>query len=155
MHYIRFIIGVLFFIFLSFLLHIKNTTSEFKIKRTITTSIPAETLYKYIHDFEQWPEWNPWIQEDPEMKLTFNKTNSELPSYKWYGKEGSGSVKTITTDYICYCLTPIQYGTKSSAHRLNLPSTILVLFFCFVVSAAAVESPAAVLESEAVPCSGF
>ncbi|MDA8699117.1 SRPBCC family protein [Flavobacteriaceae bacterium] len=99
MHYIRFIIGVLFFIFLIFLLHIKNIPSEFKIKRTITTSIPAETLYKYIHDFEQWPEWNPWIQEDPEMKLTFDKTNSELPSYKWYGKEGSGSVKTITTDY--------------------------------------------------------
>ena len=97
MNYLRFIFGMIFIVFLVGVLYIKNQPSSYRVERAIYTSIPAPTLYNYIHDFENWPEWNPWILEDPEMKLKFTKSNSNLPSYEWKGRDGNGSMNTLKT----------------------------------------------------------
>ena len=68
------------------------------MSRSIYTTIPAPTLYNYLYDFENWPEWNPWILEDPEMKLSFSQNNSNQPEYRWEGKEGNGTMKTLKTN---------------------------------------------------------
>ena len=98
MHYLRFIFGVLFISLLVLVLYIKNLPNTYEVKRSIYTSIPAATLYNYLYDFENWPEWNPWILEDPEMKLSFSQNNSNQPEYRWEGKEGNGTMKTLKTN---------------------------------------------------------
>ena len=98
MHYLRFIFGVLFISLLVLVLYIKNLPSTYEVERSIYTSIPAATLYNYLYDFENWPEWNPWILEDPEMKLSFSQNNSNQPEYRWEGKEGNGTIKTLKTN---------------------------------------------------------
>ena len=97
MHYLRFIFGIILIVILTFILYIKNQPSQYRVSRSIYTSIPAPTLYNYLNDFENWPEWNPWILEDPEMKLSFNRDNFNQPGYLWEGKDGSGSMKTLAT----------------------------------------------------------
>ena len=98
MHYLRFIFGFILIVLLVLALYIKNLPNTYKVERSIYTSIPAATLYNYLYDFENWPEWNPWIIEDPEMKLSFNQNNFDLPEYHWEGKEGNGSMKTLKTN---------------------------------------------------------
>ena len=98
MHYLRFIFGVLFISLLVLVLYIKNLPNTYEVERSIYTSIPAATLYNYLYDFENWPEWNPWILEDPEMKLSFSQNNSNQPEYRWEGKEGNGTMKTLKTN---------------------------------------------------------
>ena len=98
MHYLRFIFGLILIVLLVLVLYIKNLPNTYKVERSIYTSIPAATLYNYLYDFENWPEWNPWIIEDPEMKLSFNQNNSDLPEYHWEGKDGNGSMKTLKTN---------------------------------------------------------
>ena len=98
MHYLRFIFGFILIVLLVLVLYIKNLPNTSKVERSIYTSIPAATLYNYLNDFENWPEWNPWILEDPEMKLSFSQNNSNQPEYRWEGKEGNGTMKTLKTN---------------------------------------------------------
>ena len=95
MHYLRFIFGIIFIVILTFVLYIKNQPSQYRVSRSIYTTIPAPTLYNYLYDFENWHEWNPWILEDPEMKLSFNQNNSSQPEYHWERKDGNGSMKIL------------------------------------------------------------
>ena len=98
MHYLRFIFGVLFISLIVLVLYIKNLPNTYKVERSIYTSIPAPTIYNYLYDFENWSEWNPWIIEDPEMKLSFSQNKSNQPEYRWEGKEGNGTMKTLKTN---------------------------------------------------------
>ena len=98
MHYLRFIFGVLFISLIVLVLYIKKLPNTYKVERSIYTSIPAPTIYNYLYDFENWSEWNPWIIEDPEMKLSFSQNKSNQPEYRWEGKEGNGTMKTLKTN---------------------------------------------------------
>ena len=95
MHYLRFIFGITFIAILIFVLYLKNQPDRYRVSRSIYTTIPAPTLYNYLYDFENWHEWNPWILEDPEMKLSFNQNNSSQPEYHWEGKDRNGSMKIL------------------------------------------------------------
>ena len=98
MHYLRFIFGIVFIAFITLILFIKNQPSQYKVERAIETPIPAATLYNYISDFQNWPEWNPWILEDPKMNIQFITSNPKQPAYTWEGKDGNGSMKTLRSD---------------------------------------------------------
>ena len=98
MHYLRFIFGITFIAILIFVLYLKNQPDRYRVSRSNYTTIPTPTLYNYLYDFENWPEWNPWIIEDPEMKLSFSQNKSNQPEYRWEGKEGNGTMKTLKTN---------------------------------------------------------
>ncbi len=95
MNYLRTIIGVLLVLFLVSILYIRSQPSSFVVKRSISTTVPAATLYNYISDLENWQEWNPWIIEDSNIKLSFSDLDSNTPSYQWESPNGNGSIKTI------------------------------------------------------------
>ena len=87
MHYLCFIFGLLFIVFIILLLHIKNLPNTYRVECALRTSVPAETLYNYIKDFENWSEWNTLIKEDSTMKLQFKNIGTENPSYSWDGEK--------------------------------------------------------------------
>ena len=121
MHYLRFIFGLLFIVFIILLLHIKNLPNTFRIECAIRTSVPAETLYNYIKDFENWSEWNTWIKEDSTMKLQFKNIGTENPSYSWDGKNGIGSMETISAQAPYIINQKINFeGFKSSNVQWNI-----------------------------------
>ena len=121
MHYLRFIFGLLFIVFIVLLLHIKNLPNTFRIECAIRTSVPAETLYNYIKDFENWSEWNTWIKEDSTMKLQFKNIGTENPSYSWDGKNGIGSMETISAQAPYILNQKMNFeGFKSSNIQWNI-----------------------------------
>jgi|TARA_Y100000389_G_scaffold204437_1_gene256943 hypothetical protein len=97
MNYLRFVLGVIFISFLVSVLYIKNYSPVFIIKKSINTNIPTATIHEYINNHHDWPEWNPWIQENPDIKLTHKKNSPIYPTLEWESKNGNGVLTTKST----------------------------------------------------------
>lgn len=63
------------------------------ISKSLTIEAPANYVFNIVNDFKTNPEWNPWVQDDPEMKLSYGaKTSGVGASYSWTSKaSGNGS----------------------------------------------------------------
>tara|TARA_B100000767_G_scaffold275785_2_gene315591 strand:- start:1664 stop:2659 length:996 start_codon:yes stop_codon:yes gene_type:complete len=97
MNYLRFILGVIFISFLVFVLYIKNYSPIFIIEKSIDTNIPTATLYEYINNNHNWSEWNPWIEENTDVKITHKESSSIYPILEWESKSGNGVLRTTST----------------------------------------------------------
>ncbi|MDA9638518.1 hypothetical protein N9S72_00185 [Candidatus Arcticimaribacter] len=107
--------------FIILLLHIKNLPNTYRVECALRTSVPAETLYNYIKDFENWSEWNTLIKEDSTMKLQFKNIGTENPSYSWDGKNGIGSMETISVQAPYILNQKMTFGGfKSSNVQWNI-----------------------------------
>lgn len=62
-------------------------------------NVPAAMLYSNVNDYKNWPTWSPWLEKDPETKLTYGDTTSgEGANYAWESEDmevGTGTMKTI------------------------------------------------------------
>ena len=69
---------------------------SFDVAATKTMEAPPEVIYNQVKDFKDWPEWGPWIAEDPNMQIDYaEKTEGEGASYSWKSeKVGDGSMRT-------------------------------------------------------------
>jgi len=101
-------------------------------KMTISEEIhiekDVEEVYAYLKDFEQWPEWSPWLVCEPDCKLSF-----EGDSYSWEGKVvGAGKMTLLDStqnqkmEYDLEFLKPwkshadVQFELSSSENGTNL-----------------------------------
>lgn len=57
---------------------------------------PASMIYDNVSDFKNWESWEPWSDEDPNMKITYpDSTEGVGGSYSWTSKVmGDGMMKT-------------------------------------------------------------
>lgn len=71
--------------------------SDFNVSRTKTINAPQAVLYNQINDLKKWPSWSPWLEKEPDAKLTYGETTEGVgASYSWEGDIlGNGSIKTI------------------------------------------------------------
>jgi effector-binding domain-containing protein len=67
---------------------------------TVTDKVnaPANYVFNYLNDIRNNTEWNPWIEEDPEMKLSFEEPHiGEGASYSWTSeKSGNGTMNYLS-----------------------------------------------------------
>lgn len=97
MNYLRFILGVIFISFLVSVLYVKNNSSIIIIEKSIDTNIPTATIHDYINNYDDWHEWNPWIQENPDIKITHKESSKINPTLEWESKRGNGVLITKST----------------------------------------------------------
>lgn len=96
---------ILKYFFLLFLLSCVATTifiatqkGDFEIKRSKVINAPRNTVYQYINDLSNWPNFNKGMINDPNLKVTYSKNSSGIgASSLWTGVEGSGDIQTIST----------------------------------------------------------
>ena len=73
--------------------------STYELSRTRTINAPAAVVYNNINDYKNWEGWGPWQEEDPTMTYTYpENTVGEGGSYSWDGKDGKGSMKTLSVE---------------------------------------------------------
>ncbi len=83
--------------------YISIKPSKFKVVRSIEIGVPSGTLYNYINNYTTWQEWNSWIIQDKTMVLKYGSINKGVDAfYSWNGKDGSGSMKTISVETDSY-----------------------------------------------------
>jgi len=73
---------------------------DFRVERKATMAAPPDAVFAQVNDFHKWEAWSPWEKLDPNMKRTFEGSESGPGAiYKWAGndKVGEGQMKILET----------------------------------------------------------
>lgn len=63
------------------------------VERSVLIQASVEEVYAIVRNFNQWPNWSPWLVMEPEVKLAFAEDGR---SYSWDGQIiGSGNIHLI------------------------------------------------------------
>ena len=72
--------------------------TEFTVERTTTISAPPSAVFQQVNDFHHWDAWSPWLDLDPQAKISFEGPSSgEGAIYRWSGNAdvGEGSMTIL------------------------------------------------------------
>jgi uncharacterized protein YndB with AHSA1/START domain len=70
---------------------------DFTIEKSKIINSPRMLVFNYVNDNVNWKEWNSWAIEDAGIKVTNSlNTIGKGSTYSWEGKEGSGTIETIS-----------------------------------------------------------
>ncbi|MDF1518001.1 MAG: SRPBCC family protein, partial [Lutibacter sp.] len=85
--------------------------SDYDIQRSRIIKAPAEVIFDNVNDYKTWENWNPWLEKDATMVTSFKDTTSRVGApYSWKGKDGSGSITTISATPNKEIIQQIDFG---------------------------------------------
>ncbi|TVQ45633.1 MAG: hypothetical protein EA362_08695 [Saprospirales bacterium] len=93
-------IGILGLILLVLIIPI-FVSKSYTVEESIVINAPKSMVYDYISDFNNFNEWSPWQDRDPEMVTTITGDGKSVGSkYEWEGdnEAGKGSMEIIEMD---------------------------------------------------------
>lgn len=95
---LKYIFLLLLLIFVAGSIYIATLENDYHVKRTKIINAPAEVVFNKINDYTDWPEWSPWLGQDPKAEVTLgNVTSGVGASYAWVGKKsGEGNMETLS-----------------------------------------------------------
>ena len=74
--------------------------SEVTVERSAVIEAPDSVVYDYITDFTERANWDPWLEMDPDAKVTLNEIpNGVGAGYAWEG-EVTGSGKMVIDEVV-------------------------------------------------------
>lgn len=115
----KYVAFLLLIAFIGTSIYIAVQPNEFSLSKSRVINAPASLLFNKVNDFKNWPEFFPWIEQDPNAQLIYGDTTAGKGGhYKWDGASiGEGSIKTIASDenlYISqYLIGMPAYKTES------------------------------------------
>ena len=76
--------------------------AKFDVAETKIINAPPELIYNQVKDFQNWENWGPWLQIDPNIIISKSeKTDGEGSSYSWKSNhEALGNVSVVTKKVI-------------------------------------------------------
>ncbi|MDP3312890.1 SRPBCC family protein [Lutibacter sp.] len=115
MKFTKYILFTLLIVIIGFSMYIATLNDMYNLKHTKTVKAPIEVVFEEINDFKNWQNWGPWYEIDTTIIASFEgKTTGEGASYSWTGKEGDGSMKTISVVPNRELIQQIDFGTGST-----------------------------------------
>jgi uncharacterized protein YndB with AHSA1/START domain len=85
------ILGIVAVIVVVVLILVFFRPSTFRVERSITVNVPADTVYALLTDFRRSTSWSPWEKKDLNMKKTFSGPATGLGSvFEWEGNQNVG-----------------------------------------------------------------
>lgn len=68
--------------------------SKIYIKKSLLIQKEAKSIFNYLNDFHNWPQWSPWLIADPNTSLNI-ETDGKY--YNWEGDvTGSGDMRVLS-----------------------------------------------------------
>jgi uncharacterized protein YndB with AHSA1/START domain len=65
---------------------------SFRVERSISIKAEPAKVYALLNDFHQFPNWSPWQNLDPAMKVTYSGAPSGQGAiYEWSGNDAVGA----------------------------------------------------------------
>ena len=98
-------------------------SQDYSVYRTIVIDAKPSAIHKYVGDLKRWPEWGPWKDVDPSIKVTLGKKTSGVGAERsWTSDRGEG--KLVFTESskktgIAYDMT-FGDGTSESSIRYEI-----------------------------------
>lgn len=97
---LKYVLFLLLIVIIGFAIYIAVQPNSFSFSRSRVINAPTSLLFNKINDFKSWPSFSPWIEHEPEAKLTYGDTTVGVnASYSWNGEIlGEGGMKTINVE---------------------------------------------------------
>ncbi len=97
MKYLKYLGFLLLAVVIILSIYVAVSEGNYNIKRSRVIKAPVEVVFENVNDFKNWENWSPWFEMDPTIVTSYPDTTSGVgSSYSWKGKDGSGSMKTIS-----------------------------------------------------------
>lgn len=78
-------------------IYIATLDGNYDVKQSRLIKAPIEVVFNEVNDFKNWENWGPWYEMDSTIVASFPEVTSGVDaSYTWTGKDGNGSMKTIS-----------------------------------------------------------
>lgn len=115
MKILKYILLLLLILVIGSAIYIATLESNYNIKRTRIIKAPAEVIFNNINDFKNWEHWGPWMEMDSTIVASYPEVTTGVgASYTWTGKDGLGSMKTISLIPNKEIIQQIDFGTGNS-----------------------------------------
>lgn len=97
-------------------IYIATLDGNYNLKQIRIIKVPTEVVFNTVNDFKNWQYWAPWHEMDSTIVASIPGTTSGVgASYTWAGKEGNGSIKTISLIPHSKIIQQVNFGTGSTA----------------------------------------
>ncbi|WP_111706382.1 SRPBCC family protein [Lutibacter citreus] len=115
MKYLKYILLLVLILTIGFSIYISTLDSEYDVSANKTIKAPKELIFNTINDYKTWQHWGPWYEIDPTIVASYPDVTSGIgASYSWIGKEGNGSMKTLSLVPNKEIIQQIDFGTGST-----------------------------------------
>ncbi len=85
--------------------YIATRPAEYRVERSLAIAAPADVVLAQVYDFHKWQAWSPWVDLDPNQKLTFEGTaGAPGSSFSWVGNDKVGEGKMTLTSVTAHKL---------------------------------------------------
>jgi effector-binding domain-containing protein len=75
---------------------------NFNVSSSKEMEAPMGMIYKTVNEYRSWEDWGPWMEMDPNVKLTYSDTTyGSGASYSWdseHPEVGNGTIRTIDVE---------------------------------------------------------
>jgi hypothetical protein len=90
--------------------------STYKVERSAEINWPADSVYNYVADFNNFQAWNPWTPMEPGHKYEITGDSATVgQKYYWEGKTiGSGQMTFTELKPYSYIKSDIEFLTPQS-----------------------------------------
>ncbi|MHC5210669.1 MAG: SRPBCC family protein [Planctomycetota bacterium] len=92
---------------------------DYAVERSVTIAATSEAVHAFVGDLTKWPEWTPWIEDDPSIETTYGAQSTGVgASQSWTGEDGAGELtftKCDPTEGIAYDMAFIMEDTRVPA----------------------------------------
>ncbi len=115
MKFLKYLILLLLIVIIGTSIYIATLDGNYDIMRTRTIKAPVEVVFNEINDFRKWQNWGPWYELDSTIIASFPGLTSGVgASYTWTGKDGDGTMKTISLIPNKELIQQIDFSTGST-----------------------------------------
>lgn len=115
MKFLKYLLLLLLIVIIGTSIYITTLDGNYDINRTRTIKAPIEVVFNEINDFKNWQNWGPWYELDSTIVVSFSEVTSGVgASYTWTGKDGDGSMKTISLIPNKELIQQIDFGFGST-----------------------------------------
>ena len=73
--------------------------STFEIEKSVVIKAAPERIHQFTGDLARWPEWTPWLKEDPDLMVTLgDPTTGVGATQAWTGGSSDGELTFTRCD---------------------------------------------------------
>jgi hypothetical protein len=73
--------------------------STFEVEKSVVIKSAPERIHQFTGDLAHWPEWTPWLNEDPSLVVSFGDPTSGVGATQaWTGGSSNGELALTRCD---------------------------------------------------------
>lgn len=93
------ILLIIVFCLIAFLLIGHFIPRGYEISRSVIIDASPADVHEYVGNLEKWDKWSPWLEKDPEIKITRGEiTRGVGATQSWSDQNGNGSLVFTASD---------------------------------------------------------